>query len=166
MFIYVFKRTVPMLFRCAHAFLPHSCSVSLTSLPPSFSPLHSASGNAFKSSKPGKKGQHLHWLHTLFVLVNSQTFSPLLCASLSVVFLSPSLFSLDLQNRKTFSKSNCCFGGWPTPTERVLHQRDQICASSVFQSANWKKDTVAFHSLVLALYVGGICNLFDAAGGP
>ena len=115
-------------------FLSYSCSILLTSLPPlslffSFS-LHLV---MFSNHPSLEKRQHLHWLNTLFVLVISQTFSPLFCVFLSVVFLSA---SLKLQNRKTpLSKSNCCLLGWPTPTVRVLHMRSdgrKIFASSIF----------------------------------
>lgn len=124
-----------LLLFCLSHFTPSS------SVPSSFSPRHSASGNAFKSPKLGKKNNiYVGW--TQFVLVNSQTFSLLFCVSLSVVFLSAPLLSPKLQNRKTpFSQSNCCIGGWPTPTVRVLHMRSdggKIFASSVFYPANWK----------------------------
>lgn len=59
-----------------------------SSVPFSRSPLQSASSNAFRSNL--EEGQHLHWLNTLFVLVDPQNLSPLvfLCGlSFSLVFL-------------------------------------------------------------------------------
>lgn len=77
-------------------FQPHARSVSPTSFPPPLSlpcsflfVLHLVmlSSRSSLGRKKKKEKQHLRWLSTLFVLVTSQTFSPLFYVSLSVVSL-------------------------------------------------------------------------------
>lgn len=115
------------------------CLTLVLSLPRhSFSSLHSASVNAFKSSRPGKRATFMLVEHTVCFGQLPNLLPSLLCVTLCGLSfcLSASLFSLKLQNRKTqFSKSGCCIGGWPTPTARAFHKRSDgrknICFISI-----------------------------------
>lgn len=92
------------------------------------------------STRPSlEKEQHLCRLSTLLVLVHSQTFSSLFCASHSAVCLSASVSHRDSKIEKHhFSESGRRIVGRPAPTARALQQEDQMAekkkkfASSVF----------------------------------
>lgn len=133
---------------------------------------HAASGNAFKSSKPGKRAAFMLVEHTVCFGQLPNLLPSLLCVTLCGPSLSLCLTVLSETSKIEKHHFAILVVVWPVDLllQRVRFTRDQmaekIFASSVFQSTNRNKDTVAFHSLVPTLHVGGIRNLFHAAGGP
>lgn len=99
--------------------------------------LHAASGNAFKSSKPGKRAAFMLVEHTVCFGQLPNLLPSLLCVTLCGPSLSLPHCSLwNIQNRKApFCDSGCCVAGWPPPTASALHERSDgrknICFISI-----------------------------------
>ncbi len=144
---YWYKMLLGIAVRSPHAVVLFSCSVSLltpssSSVPSSFSPPHFASGNAFKSSEPGKEGSiYIGWTHYLFWSTPKPSLS-LFCVSLSVVFVSLcSLWNFKIVKHH-FLNLIVVLGGWPPPTDWEYFTWDEMEEKYLLhQYSSWQTET-------------------------